>query len=165
MAIRQAVEQDLVRILEIERAAFANPWPEGLLRGHLGEEGFMVYELDGLVIGYIIAGIRIPSLLSRLEKRTLALLGHKIDLEERTGHIMNLAIDPAYRGQGYGKLLLEHGLEYLKGLGAECVELEVRVDNELAIRLYERYGFRIKEHLPNYYRNGEDAYLMVRPLS
>jgi ribosomal-protein-alanine N-acetyltransferase len=159
------MERDLVRILEIERAAFPNPWPEGLLRGHLGEGGFMVYELDGRVIGYIIAGIRIPPLLSRLEKRTRALVGLPVDLEERTGHIMNLAIDPAYRGKGYGRLLLEHGLEHLKGLGADCVELEVRVDNELAIKLYESYGFHIKERLPNYYRDGEDAYLMVRSLS
>jgi len=164
MTVRPATERDLPQILEIERASFPTPWPEWLLRTHLGEEGFLVYEDEGKVLGYIIVGIKIPSLLSRLEKRTRALVGLPVDLEERTGHIMNLAVAPAFRRRGYGKLLLERGLEYLRGLGADCVELEVRVGNGAAIRLYEKYGFSIKERLPRYYRDGEDAYLMVRSL-
>lgn len=166
MGLRKAEERDLPRIVEIERAAFPRPWPVSVLRGHLGEEGFLVYEDEetGQVVGYIIVGIRIPSFFTRLEKRTRALVGLPVDLEERTGHVMNLAVDPAYRGRGLGKLLLQKGLEYLRSLGARCVELEVRVGNEAAIRLYEQYGFRIKERLPSYYGPGEDGYLMVKPL-
>jgi len=164
MPIRPAVECDFPQIVEIERASFPTPWPEWLLRTHLGEEGFLVHEDEGRIVGYIIVGIRIPSLLARLEKRTRALMGLPVDLEERTGHIMNLAIAPSFRGKGYGKLLLERGLAYLRSLGANCVELEVRVGNGPAIRLYEKYGFSIKERLPHYYRDGEDAYLMVRSL-
>lgn len=162
--IRPATERDLSRILEIERSSFPNPWPESLLRGHLGEGGFLVYERDGLVVGYVIAGIRIPSFWERWEKRTRAWMGQAVDCEERTGHIMNLAVDPAFRRQGLGEELLCQALEYLKGLGADQVELEVRVHNESAVQLYKKHGFQIQGRLPDYYRDSEDAYLMVRQL-
>ena len=162
MGIRPAQERDLPRILEIERAAFPSPWPLELLRGHLGEHGFMVYEQDGQLTAYLIVGIKIPSLWERVEKRTRALVGQRVDLEERTGHIMNLAIDPSFRRRGLGTLLLQQGLQYLKELGADRAELEVRIHNAPAIQLYEKYGFRIQERFSNYYGIGEDAYLMVR---
>ena len=164
MMIRPATERDLRRILEIEKTSFQSPWPEGLLRGHLGEKGFLIYEQDGQILGYIIAGIKIPSLWERLEKKTRALVGQRVDLEERTGHIMNLAIDPAFRRRGLGSFLLREGMQYLQELGADCVELEVRVSNDSAIRLYEKYGFRLEERFPDYYGHGEDAYLMVKSL-
>jgi len=133
-----------------------------LLRGHLGEPGFWVYEQDGKVVGYILVGIKIPTLWQRLEKRTRALVGQRVDLEERAGHIMNLAIDPTFRRRGLGSLLLQEGLRYLEELGVDGVELEVRVNNDSAIRLYEKYGFQVKERYRHYYGNGDDAYLMVR---
>lgn len=164
MSVRPTTETDLPRILEIEKTSFQSPWPATLLRSHLGEPGFMVYERDGQIVGFIIVGIKIPSLWQRVEKRTRALVGQRVDLEERTGHIMNLAIEPACRRKGLGSFLLHQGLRYLKELGANAVELEVRVDNHTAIRLYEKHGFRIQERFHNYYGLGQDAYLMVNSL-
>ncbi len=162
--IRPALEKDLPRILEIERACFKNPWPESLLRGHLGESGFLVYEKEGRVVGYVIAGLKIPSFWARLERQTRALIGQPVDWEEQTGHIMNLAVEPSQQRQGLGEALLRQALKYLKGLGAYCVELEVRASNQAAIRLYEKHGFRVKERLRSYYGPGEDGLLMVKPL-
>ena len=165
MAIRKAVTADIARIVEIETQCFPTPWPRESLTSYLGEDGFMVYEQDGRVIGYMILGIKIPSLLVRLERRMLAAMrGQEADLEENTGHIMNLAIDPAFRRRGIGSTLLQSGLEYLKSLGAKTCELEVRVNNQEAIALYEKFGFVIKDRIQNYYRNGDDAYLMVKEL-
>lgn len=165
MAIRTAVTADIGRIVEIEMRCFPTPWPRELLTSYLGEDGFMVYEQDGAVIGYVIVGIKIPSLLARLERRMLAALrGQDANLEENTGHLMNLAVDPAFRRQGIGSILLQRGLEYLQGLGAKTCELEVRVNNQGAIALYEKFGFVIKERIKNYYSNGDDAYLMVKGL-
>lgn len=162
--VRPATETDLPRIVEIEADSFATPWPESVLRGHLGEGGFLVYQRYGTVIGYIIVGIRIPSLFARLEKRTRAWMRQPVDLEERTGHIMNLAVDSAHRGRGVGMSLLQQGLRHLARLGAETVELEVRVENGPAIRLYEKHGFVISKRISRYYHGGEDAYLMSRSL-
>ncbi len=161
--IRPAVEADLPRVIQIESASFPTPWPQSVLKGHIGEPGFLVNQWAEGVVGYVIAGIRIPTLFARLEKRTRAWMGVPTDLEEHTGHIMNIAVDPNHRGKGVGSALLRAALDHLWRMEASCAELEVRTDNTSAIRLYERYGFEISERLPRYYQNGDDAYLMIRP--
>ena len=111
--------------------------------------------------GYILVGLRIPSLLSRLEHRTRRLLGHQEDEPElHVGHIMNLAVAQGQRRRGLGSALLRTGIDYLRGLGARTVELEVRVNNQPAIRLYQKFGFTIARRMPHYYSDGSDAYLM-----
>jgi len=166
MRIRKAEKRDLPRVMEIERRSFPTPWPEGLLRGYLGEEGFMVGEEAGEVVGYILVGLRVPSFFSRLERRTRFLFhrDQEDDPELHIGHVMNLAVDPPYRRRGLGAELLRAGLAYLKGIGARRVELEVRTENREAIRLYRKFGFSIKQLVNHYYSNGDDAYLMELPL-
>lgn len=45
------------------------------------------------------------------------------------------------------------------------MSLEVRVSNESAIKLYEKFGFKNVGIRKNYYQdNFEDAYLMVREM-
>jgi ribosomal-protein-alanine N-acetyltransferase len=98
-----------------------------------------------------------------LERRTRALLtGQQPEELPPVGHILNVAVDPAFRRQGLGQRLLEYALEYSRRLGASRVELEVRTGNEAAIALYQKHGFEIRELVPCYYSNGEDAFLMVR---
>ncbi len=164
MIIRPACEADLPKVLEIEAVSYPAPWPETLFRGHLGEEGFLVGEVEGQLVGYIVVGIKIPTLMERLEKRTRWMMGQPVDMEERHGHIMNIAIAPQFRCRGLAKKLLERGLSYLKSLDAECAELEVRVSNQAAIKLYESFGFEREGIIPKYYQNGEDGFFMSRLL-
>ncbi len=58
-------------------------------------------------------------------------------------HTGNLGIGvlPEYRGQGIGGALLRACLEKARRKGITRVELEARVDNAHAIRLYENTGF------------------------
>jgi len=163
--MRRATVTDLERILEIERLSFPAPWPRDYLAQHLGDDGFMVIEHEARVVGYTVIGVKIPSFLARLERRTRALLtGKEAEELPPVGHILNIAVDPAFRGRGLGKRLLEYALEYCRGLGAERVELEVRTGNDAAIALYQKYGFEIRELVPCYYSNGEDAFVMVKKL-
>jgi ribosomal-protein-alanine N-acetyltransferase len=48
--------------------------------------------------------------------------------------------------------------------GAEAVYLEVRVSNKEAISLYKKLGFEEVRIVKEYYRDGEDAYVMVKKL-
>lgn len=163
--MRRATVDDLGRILEIERLSFSAPWPRDYLAQHLGDDGFVVIEHENRVVGYTVIGIKIPSFLARLEQRTRALLtGQEPEEPPPVGHILNIAVDPAFRGRGLGKRLLEYALEYCRRLGAKQIELEVRTGNDAAIALYQKYGFEIRELRPCYYSDGEDAFVMVKAL-
>lgn len=68
-----------------------------------------------------------------------------------------------YRGRGIGKDLLAATLAHARGAGITRVELEVRVDNAIAIRLYERIGFVHEGRMRNAMRfdgHYHDALLM-----
>lgn len=80
-----------------------------------------------------------------------------------------IALYQDYCGAGIGKVMLETILEVAKKVGYEQAELEVIADNEQAISLYEKLGFRKYGQFPNNmkYRNGQyaDACWMMKKLS
>lgn len=76
-------------------------------------------------------------------------------------HITLLAVDPAYRGQGLGKTLLYALLVAAWQRNMEWATLEVRVSNQMAIRLYEKFGFESVGQRRGYYQDtGEDALIL-----
>ncbi len=78
-------------------------------------------------------------------------------------HINNVAIRPAWRGQGIGTALLEHVFAAGGELGARRATLEVRASNAGARRLYARLGFQETGIRRNYYTNPiEDAVILWR---
>lgn len=50
---------------------------------------------------------------------------------------------PAWRGRRIALPLICHGLSYLRTLGLKIAQLDVRSDNQKAIRLYEVSGYRV----------------------
>lgn len=59
------------------------------------------------------------------------------------GSIQNLGIIPGHRNRGVGSGLLRRALDGFWQSGLDRVSLEVTAENEGAIRLYHRLGFRI----------------------
>jgi len=64
-------------------------------------------------------------------------------LGKSTCYISNIAIYPEYRGQGLGTRLLMKAEEQARGLGDDRIVLDVEVDNQDAIRLYQRIGYSV----------------------
>lgn len=60
-----------------------------------------------------------------------------------TGHITQICVAPAVQGMGVGAALLSHSLEGLLRAGCFEVSLTVTAENAAAVRLYERFGFRL----------------------
>jgi len=143
VTIRPARLFDISEVMRIERETFREAYPRGIFLVFLenNPETFLVAEYNGRVIGYVMAYLR-P------------------DLE---GHIMSIAVDERYRGNGIGSALLTEAIERLIKRGARYIGLEVRVSNEKAIRLYERFGFKKVKRIISYYSDGEDAYYMLLP--
>jgi ribosomal protein S18 acetylase RimI-like enzyme len=71
--------------------------------------------------------------------------------------LYSLATQPEARGKGVGSALLEAAAHAGRRRGCRRLRLEVRTDNALAIRLYERLGFRRIGSYACYYQDGADA--------
>ena len=70
---------------------------------------------------------------------------------EGEAEILSVAVARAAQGRGLAGRLLTLHLRRLAGLGARAVFLEVDEQNQPAIRLYARAGFREVARRPNYY--------------
>jgi tRNA threonylcarbamoyladenosine biosynthesis protein TsaB len=143
--IREASVKDASSIHAVERMSFDDPWSLFLLRADISNENsiYIVAEVEGVVVAF--AGLNL-------------ICGE--------GHIMNVAVQPAFRGRGVGRALFGALLAEAEKRGAGDVTLEVRKSNERAIRFYESFGF-VKEGLrKSYYavRGGgrETAVIMWR---
>ena len=87
----------------------------------------LVAELGGEVIGYAYAGVEGMDWMS---------------LRGPAGVLHDLVVDPAYRQQGVGRLLLDATVTLLKSMGARQFVLYTAELNDAAQRLFAGAGFR-----------------------
>jgi ribosomal-protein-alanine N-acetyltransferase len=154
--VRLARITDVDQIVKINRLTLPENYPYYFFVEHLKEYGgaFYVADIDGEVVGYIMPRIewgfsnvkQIPTLVKK-------------------GHVVSIAVLEKFRKMGIGTALLQNSIKAMKEVyEAEEVYLEVRVSNAPAISLYKKLGFSEVKVLKHYYADGEDAYLMARPL-
>jgi len=80
------------------------------------------------------------------------------------GRIASVSVLEEYRNQGLGRRLLSEAEEVMRQAGASVFSLEVAVNNEAAISLYESLGYEITERLEHYYGLNEHAHRMEKEL-
>jgi [ribosomal protein S18]-alanine N-acetyltransferase len=141
--IRNCREQDLRRVTEIENLSFDDPYPYRLFVAFLLDfpEGFRVAVTDDKQIaGYCILSLSV---------------------KPETLMISSIAVHPAFRQQGIGRMLLEDSMRIAKELSAlnevKKIILQVASENTPAQSLYQQFGFRYTRRLPGYYGEGRDA--------
>lgn len=71
------------------------------------------------------------------------LCGH----DGRRGFLNHLAVVPAYRGRGYGRLLVESCLRSLQATGVLKCNIYVYADNEEGKRFWRKMGWSIRGDL------------------
>ncbi|MFB9759383.1 ribosomal protein S18-alanine N-acetyltransferase [Ectobacillus funiculus] len=138
---RDMKPEDIAQVVAIEQVSFAIPWTFETFEREMTINEYARYtvmEKDGAIIGYC---------------------GMWLILDE--SHITNIAILPEYRGRNLGEALLNEVIEKVKKLGAHSMTLEVRVSNEIAQKLYRKFGFLNGGIRKRYYTdNYEDALVM-----
>ena len=65
-----------------------------------------------------------------------------VGMRDDRAWVGGMGIGPRWRGQGYGRLLLDHLLDAMHGARVRLAQLEVLTINTPALALYERAGFR-----------------------
>ncbi len=142
--IRRLELRDLNAIERIERDSYRTPWSRSMFAGELAK----------------------PSSLSlgAFDPESAALLGYLIiSRYVDAWHVMNLAVAPDHRRRRIAANLLDRLFELTAGEDRRGYTLEVRVSNDVAIRLYEQAGFRARGIRRGYYTdNREDALIMWR---
>ena len=78
------------------------------------------------------------------------------------GEIIEIAVLPNYRNNGYAQLLINNFVKFLSG--KEFLYLEVRENNIKAIELYKKIGFEQYNIRKHYYRDGVNAILFRKKL-
>ncbi len=165
---------DVPEVAKVEARCFTNPWPPSAYRRELRLPGQNYYVvLRSLRAGPDAApdgrnGHRgLPRLLpfarrNGAENRIVGFAGMWTVYDE--AHITTIGVDPDLRGRGLGEWLLVHLIEEAITRNASWLTLEVRVSNQSAQSLYEKYGFTVHGTRKRYYSdNDEDAYIMWSP--
>jgi len=64
-----------------------------------------------------------------------------VGVDDTTGEIYAIGVDPKYQGQGLGAFLLEASLAHLTAMDLAAVRLFTESDNQIALKNYHRAGF------------------------
>ena len=80
-----------------------------------------------------------------------------------TAEINNIVIKKSKRGNGYASLLLEKIIDTARFHHCKIINLEVSINNDVAINLYKKFEF-VQVGLRQKYYNGIDALLFSKKL-
>ena len=142
MIITNMTEEHVAQVAQLERICFGSAaWSENSVKSELNNDLalWLVAEAEGKVLGYV---------------------GSQTVMDETD--MMNVAVDPDFRGQGVAVGLIDSLIRELKSIGSKSLTLEVRASNEPAKKLYEKLGFTQAGLRKNYYRNPREDALILR---
>lgn len=139
--IRLLEEKDIQKIVYLEETFLGETLGEEIFLSELSSNitAFYVAEIDNEVVGYI----------GRYEY-----LG--------TVEILNFVVDELHQRCGIGQMLFDRVINDIKNV--EKATLEVRRSNQKAINFYFKNGFKEVHVRKKYYKNGEDALLLMKEI-
>lgn len=137
---RRMDKEDIEAVASIERRSFTSPWSGKMFADEMQNPAavYFVAEKSGIIIAYA---------------------GLWVIVDE--GHITNIAVDPAWRGQHIADGLMRTIMGFAMERKLRGLTLEVRESNTAAISLYHKFGFVVEGRRKAYYRD-EDALIMWR---
>ena len=133
--------EDLDQMKNTLYSDFDNFWSYNILKQELEHKNttYIVAKENGEVVGF--AGI-------------------SICLDEAT--LNNIVVKKSHRNRGIGGELLESLIELCSELRMRIFTLEVDTENEPAIHLYKKFGFKNLGIRKKYYNNSRDAFIMTK---
>lgn len=135
---------DLDQVEAIDQVSFPTPWPKQAFRYEVAQNpNALCWVAETTEEQQIIATIVVWLILDE-------------------AHIATLAVLPGFRRQGIAQQLLARVLLEGARSGATHAMLEVRISNQAAQNLYQKFGFEVVGRRKGYYQDTqEDAVLMT----
>lgn len=152
IVVRNYRTEDLESIKEI-LSEYPSPtgrvWSENMVEEMISDaldeqpDGVFIAMISGKVVGFAIVMYR--------DWFNIAYLDY---IQVKTDQI----------NQGIGRRLIEKCVNWAKEKSARIIYTETGRNNERAIIFYQRHGFKITGHIPDYYQKGLDALILVNRL-
>lgn len=140
MRVVRVTRAHLAQIAALEQLCFHAPWSEGALELLCGDTATGFVALDGEAV--------------------VAYGGMLCVLDE--GQITNIATHPDHRRRGCADAILGALLQEAARRALSFVTLEVRESNAPALALYRRHGFVPVGRRPHFYKNPDEAALLLQ---
>ena len=143
--VRDMVNADLDRVMEIENLCFKAPWGRDDIYREINDNKLAVLSvitINDLVVGFCDYWNTFDS-----------------------GTICQIAIHPDYQHQSLGTKLMDEIIKDASAKKTRTLTLEVRATNEKAINFYKKHGFIVALIKEKYYTNGEDAIYMIKEVA
>lgn len=140
--IRPLKEEDISKVVILEEKIFGETLGYEMIHNELSNPlvWFLVLEekeIIGYIGGYFFDGV---------------------------GEIINFLIDDKYQHQGYGTILFNGLIEKAKQEGIKQITLEVKKTNIKGISFYQKNKFKEISIRKHYYKDGEDAIVMMKEI-
>ena len=147
---------DLDAVWDMEKRAYSHPWSLGNFRDSL-QSGYPAQ----MLVSDALPG-ESPLNLTATSQVLLGYLVAMRGVDEV--HVLNIAVAPEHRRQGWGQVLLQALAVQSLAEGAQWIWLEARASNHPALALYRHVGFLPMGVRKQYYPAGggqrEDAVVM-----
>lgn len=140
--IRELLESDLDKVMEIENLCFISPWKQEDILRELKENKFsnlLVAVINNEVVGYVDYWVTFDS-----------------------ATICQIAVHPNYQRMSIGSTLLNEVFKDCYAKRVINITLEVRESNIKGISFYKKNGFVPYLTKEAYYTNGENALYMMK---
>ena len=112
-------------------------------------------------IAYLLTDYNTLSLVAKSNSDIAGFIITQVEIENETlyGHIITINVSPSYRRKGVATKLIQEIELLLKQKGITESHLEVREDNNAAIKLYQSLKYQKISKLEKYYGNKHGLYL------
>jgi [ribosomal protein S18]-alanine N-acetyltransferase len=161
--LRPLAREDLARVAGLERQLFGtSAWSPAMLAEELHGPGrHYVAAVPAPAPDAAVPDAAVPDAADAADgpSDVIGYAGLWFDGED--AQVMTIGVVAEHQGRRVGRLLMSWLLDRARELGARSVLLEVRVDNEPALALYERFGFVRTGRRRGYYQpENADAWTM-----
>ena len=150
VTVREATDEDVPAILELEQLCFKAPWNKDNIHYEMHENpvsNFWVIELE-------VQSQNLKSVVGFCD------YWHTFD----SATIAQIAVHPSLQHKQLGSAMMDEIINDCYTKKVRHLTLEVRYDNEKAIKFYLKHGFQQVCVKPKYYDNGDDAIYMIREI-
>jgi ribosomal-protein-alanine N-acetyltransferase len=132
--------EDLEEILSIEKGSFPTPWSRNMFLEEMENRNsrLIVFKIEGAIVGYVCFWAVLDE-----------------------AHLLNIAVHPAKRHQGLGRLMMAEIEALCIKEGLNRVILEVARKNVAARSLYRKCDFHSIGFRKNYYGVTKDDALIM----